>query len=70
MTTTAMCMASAVAALVLRCAAVRSQPGIFAGCNKALAAAKVGNIGEAVEVSFATLYDDGPMSDPFDGVEW
>ena len=65
-----MCMASAVAALVLRCAAVRSQPGIFAGCNKALAAAKVGNIGEAVEVSFATLYDDGPMSDPFDGVEW
>ena len=79
MTMIAMFMVSAVSSLILRSAAVRSQPGIFAGCNyKALAAAKVGNApnakAEAVEVSFcgrsATLHNHGPVSDPFDGVEW
>ncbi|CAE7747533.1 clpC [Symbiodinium sp. CCMP2592] len=77
MTMTAMFMASAVSALVLRSAAVRTQPGILAGCNyKALAAAKVDRRwgAEAVEVSFcgrsAKLRKRGPVRDPFDGVEW
>ena len=72
-------MASVSAVLPAADDAGRASSSLFAGCNyKALAAAKVGNApnakAEAVEVSFcgrsATLHNHGPVSDPFDGVEW